>query len=215
MLEQPPYLLTLLHYCEFFATLIALLYYRQVQHTYWKWFAWYLAYISFYELGSGLIFSYFHFDFPFYYAYGAIPIEFLFFMWLYAYKSLENRKLFWICAAVYLLSFLFEESLSKGIFYFSSFNYIIGSLIILVLVCLEYYKQIKSDAILLFKSNKMFYINMGVVLFYLGTLPFFGLYYPMLKEPSIWNKYYIYFMASNCVMYLLFAASFIWGKTKS
>lgn len=195
--------------------LAALFYYRKVKHTHWKWFVFYLVYIAFYELVSGLLFEYFHLDFPFYFAYGAIPIEFLFFIWLYAYKSLENKKLFWICGILYLFSFFFEESMSKGRFYFSSFNYIIGSLILLMLVCLEYNKQIKSDAILSFKSNKMFYINIGIVLFYVGTLPFFGLYYPMMEEPSIWNKYYIYFMLSNCTMYLLFAASFIWGKTKS
>jgi hypothetical protein len=215
MLLQPKIFLLILNYCEFIATIVALMHFRKVKHSYWKWFVLYLVYISFYELMSVFMFDYFHMAFPFYFAYGAIPIEFLFFIWLYAYKSLDNKKLFWICAVVYLLSFIPEQSLSKGKFYFSSFNYIVGSLILLALVCLEFNKQIKSDAILSFKSDKMFYINIGMVLFYIGNLPFFGLYYPIMKESMIWNNYYIYFMISNCIMYLLFTASFLWGKTKS
>jgi hypothetical protein len=91
----------------------------------------------------------------------------------------------------------------------------IGALIMLILVSLEFLKQIKNENILMFNQNKMFYINIGIILFYVGNLPFFGLYYPIMKEPKIWNLYYIYFMISNCIMYFLFAASFIWGKPKS
>ena len=65
------------------------------------------------------------------------------------------------------------------------------------------------------QRNKMFYINIGIMLFYVGTLPFFGLYNLIVKEPEIWNIYYLYFLLSNCLMYLLFTASFIWGKPKS
>ena len=79
---------------------------------------------------------------------------------------------------------------------------------------MEFFKQIKNDDILEFSKNKMFYINIGLVLFYVGTLPFFGLYKLLIKEIEIWNGYYLYFMVSNCIMYLLFAASFIWGKVK-
>ncbi len=85
----------------------------------------------------------------------------------------------------------------------------------MILVFLEFKKQIQNDDILAFPENKMFYINIGIMLFYVGTLPFFSLYHLLLKEPEIWNIYYLYFLISNCIMYLLFTASFIWGKQKS
>jgi hypothetical protein len=104
--------------------------------------------------------------------------------------------------------------LKQNNFTFMSLNTTFGTLLLLILVFIELIKQIKSDSIIYFKNNKMFYINIGVILFYIGNMPFFGWYYPILKFPEIWNSYYIYFMISNCIMYLLFAASFVWGKTK-
>ncbi len=215
MLKQSHLLLILLNCCELIALIVAIIGYKNVRKTYWKWFVYYLIYITFCDILINRILVFFHIKIDLYLAYIEIPIEFLFLFWLYAYKSLKNKKLFYISVFIYLASIVPDESLSKGNNYFSSFNYIIGALLLFILVILEFLKQIKSDSILLFKQNKMFYINTGVVLFYIGTLPFFGLYYPIMKVPSIWNSYYIYFMISNCLMYLLFASSFIWGKIKS
>lgn len=214
MLEQPPYLVNILKFCELIALVVSFFYYNSVKKTYWKWFILYLIYINFYEIIFLKIIKSLHLNGE-YFAFIQIPLEFLFLFWLYAYKSLSNKKLFVISVIIYLFSLIPDLSLSRGNFYFSSFNYIIGALILLIMIVLEFNKQIKSESILLFSQNKMFYINIGVVLMYVGTLPFFGLFYPIMKVPEIWNSYYIYFMVSNCLMYLLFAASFIWGKVKS
>jgi hypothetical protein len=150
-----------------------------------------------------------------YFAYFGIPMEFLFFFWLYAAKSLQNLKLFYFFILIYFLSFFPIENYFEKIKIVYSFNYCVGAFLLMILVFLEYHKQIVNDNILEFKQNKMFYINTGVLLFYIGNLPFFGLYKILINEPTIWNNYYIYFLVSNCIMYLLFAASFIWGKPKS
>ena len=139
---------------------------------------------------------------------------YIFIYWLYAYKSLKNKRLFWIFTFLFLSSLFGEEILNNSNFTFKSFNNTIGTFLLLILVILEFIRQIKSDRIIHFYSDKMFYINIGVILFYIGNMPFFGLYQIILKYPSIWNNYYIYFMISNSIMYLLFAASFIWGKPK-
>jgi hypothetical protein len=143
-----------------------------------------------------------------------IPIEYIFIYWLYAYKSLQNKILFWVITFLFLLSIVAEEFIIKTNFTFTSLSKTFGTLLLLMLVVLEFIKQIKSDTIISFKSDKMFYINLGIILFYIGNMPFFGLYQIILDYPDIWNKYYYYFMLSNCTMYLLFATSFIWGKIK-
>jgi hypothetical protein len=54
---------------------------------------------------------------------------------------------------------------------------------------------------------------MGMILFYIGSLPFLVfINYLYDNEKVIFNYYYTYFLLSNNLMYLLFAASFIWGK---
>ena len=143
-----------------------------------------------------------------------IPIEFTFLYWIYAYNSLKNKMLFWIFSILFLVSLVVEEFFINTNFTFKSLNNTFGTLLLLILVVLEFSRQIKSDRIINFKEDKMFYINIGVILFYIGNMPFFSWYQIILKSPNIWNNYYIYFMISNCTMYLLFASSFIWGKTK-
>ncbi|MCZ8196147.1 MAG: hypothetical protein O9267_00905 [Flavobacterium sp.] len=215
MYNRPPILLDLLHICELIAFIGGLYQYTKIKKTYWIFFALYLMYITILEVFGAQIFSHFKLNTQIYLSYITVPIEFLFFIWLFALKSLKSEKIYIICTLLYLLSFIPDFSVEKGKYFFNSFNYLIGGFILLYLILLELNKQIKSEDILLFKQDKMFYITIGVALFYVGNLPFFGLYFLIMKEPSIWNSYYIYFMVSNCIMYLLFAASFIWGKPKS
>jgi hypothetical protein len=215
MYEKPEILFDFLRFFEIFALFCGTFYFKKLKNNYWKWFVFYLFYIVIYELLGQKMCKLLNENFNILFSYLTIPIEFLFFIWLFALKSLKNQKLYFICTLVYLLSFIPDFSLQKGQYLFNSFNYLVGGFILLYLILLELHQQMKSDDILMFKQNKMFYITIGVALFYIGNLPFFGLYYLIMKEPEIWNYYYIYFMLSNCLMYLLFAVSFIWGKVKS
>lgn len=215
MLNYQPELTNLLFILEIIASLTALLYYKKNKTTYWKWFTVYLFTIILCDVlivkfvpTLGIKKQYFH-------AYLVIPLQFIFFYWLYAFQSLKKKRLFWLFLILYVLSFIPVELYFTKLKVVYSFNYTIGSFLLMILVFLEFQKQIRNDDILVFQSNKMFYINIGIMLFYVGTLPFFGLYNLIVKEPEIWNIYYLYFLLSNCLMYLLFTASFIWGKPKS
>lgn len=214
MHKQPLFLINLLHICELIALLIGVFKLKTLQHSYWKWFVYYLIYIFAYEMISFYFKFFIKMDINLFLSLIQIPVEFIFIYWLYAYKSLQNKMLFWVITFLFIVSLFLEEFFNKTDFTFKSLNNTFGTLMLFVLVVLEFIKQIKSDSILNFKSDKMFYINIGVILFYIGNMPFFGWYQIILKSPEIWNNYYIYFMLSNCVMYLMFAASFIWGKTK-
>jgi len=215
MYKQPEILKYLLHLCEFIALLAGIIKYKSIKDSYWKWFVLYLAYIFTYEIVSWIIRDYYKEKIGYFLSYVHIPIEYIFLFWLFAVKSLKKKVLFWLLCILFLMSLALNNYLKLTDYTFMSLSTTVGNLFLLILVFLEFMKQIKSDSILNFKENKMFYINVGVTLFYIGTMPFFGWYMPILKYPEIWNSYYIYFMISNCVMYLLFAASFIWGKVKS
>ncbi|MEC4003702.1 hypothetical protein OX283_003470 [Flavobacterium sp. SUN052] len=216
MYQKPPILLDLLHICEFIAMIVGIIKLKSLKNSYWKWLVFYLIYIFMYEIMT----AFFSNDFSKYIekitSLIQIPLEYTFIYWLFAYKSLNMKKIFWIFTVSYFITFFLEYHLDNlDRFSFFSLSKVFGALLILILVIIEFTKQIKSDTILNFKSDKMFYINIGVVLFYIGTMPFWALYFKILEFPEIWNSYYIYFMVSNCIMYLLFAASFVWGKVKS
>ncbi|AXO80386.1 hypothetical protein DZC78_08320 [Olleya aquimaris] len=218
MYQYYPNLDNALQWIECLSAIVAAFYLPKLKHNYWKWFAIYLIFICAQELFVKYLLQHINFlrkqD---YYAFFGIPIQYLFFYWLYALKSLKNKKLFIFSSSIYLLSLIPFEIYEQKIKTISTINLTVGSVFIIILVVLEFIKQIKNDDILKFKENKMFYINTGMILFYVGTYPFSAFYDELLKKPniSIWNMYYLYFLISNCIMYLLFIASFIWGKHKS
>jgi hypothetical protein len=197
--------------CEIVAAIVAVVYFPKIKNTYWKWFVLYLVFIAFESIAikyydDNEITMYFY-DFL------IVPIEFFFFFWLFAIQSLKRKNLFWFFCIIYTLSYLPHLFYTEDYKSINKLSYIVGCLLIFVLVVLEFYKQIISDDILLFKQNKMFYINMGMILFYIGSLPFLVfINYLYDNEKVIFNYYYTYFLLSNNLMYLLFAASFIWGK---
>jgi hypothetical protein len=212
MNELFQFLFVSIYVIEFIPVAIGFYYYNQIKNTYWKWFLYYLIFIFIAELVSNYEVLIEPGDKKYLYGFIIIPIEFLFFYWLYAYKSFNNKKLFWIFLLVYVVSFvphLYLES-HKSMVY--SFNYVVGAFLLGILVVMEYLKQIRSDSILQFKENKMFYINLGVSLLYIGTLPFFSFYAIIAKNDTIYTNYHLLFLIVNHLMYLLFSMSFIWGK---
>lgn len=197
-------------FAEGIAALTSIFLYKKTKNTHYQFFSYYLIFIFISEMLSR--FDYLPFPKISYYNNFVIPVEFIMLYWLYAWKSLRKRNLFFIFAALYLLSFIPNElyfTKNKVIY---SFNYTFGSFLLMFLVIMEYYKQINSDNILNFSKNRMFYINLGVTLFYIGTLPFWAFYFPLLEHMEIYEIYRDYFWISGIIMYLLFAISFIWGK---
>jgi len=200
---------------QFLAAAIGMFYLIRLKNSYWKWFSVYLIII----LAQELFWRYnpwFSASYrTAYFVFFGVPLQFIFLYWLYAYKSLKNKRLFILSVLGYVLTlaiFTFFKELNDVLSL--SFNF--GSIILIVLLILEFVKQIQTDAILRFKENKMFYINLGLILFYIGNYPYHVFSVELYENyRSIWSMYYIYFLFANCIMYLLFSVSFIWGKTQS
>jgi len=207
------FLFSSLLYFELFAALTGIFYYKKFKNSYWKWFIFYLAFIGIAGIiHKFYILKYYSDNANYFFSYFVIPVEFLFFYWLYACKSLKQTKLFWLFSTLYLLSFAFHSLVKEEISSIYSFNYVVGAFLLGILVFLEYLKQIKSDDIVKFKDNMMFYVNLGVCLLYIGTLPFFSFFEVLVKNMEIYMNYYILFLIVNHLMYLLFTAAILWGK---
>ncbi|MDR6466033.1 hypothetical protein [Chryseobacterium sediminis] len=204
-----------MYWGEAFAALTSLIYYNRVKKQHWKYLAVYLILIFLCESAVKWGEKPLRIDRINFHNYFVIPLQFIFFYWLYAKESLKKTKLFYILTGMYLLTYILRALFfpeKKVIF---SFNYNIGCLLLMALVIMEYYKQVNSSEILNFSKNKMFYINLGVTLFYIANLPFMTFNSLLWKYIDIWDIYFIYFQVSGAVMYILFASSFIWGKQNS
>jgi len=199
---------------EGIAALISILYYSRIKNQYWKYFSYYLILMFLCEAIGKWGENFIDYSKPNFYNYFVIPVEFIFFYWIYAAKSFGKPKLFYVISALYLISLIFGDIFStKKII--MSFSYTFGCLILMGLVIMEYYKQINSSNILNFSRNPMFYINLGVTLFYIGTLPFWTFFAYIIVYREIYHIYFSYFLLSGIVMYLLFSISFIWGRQNS
>lgn len=215
MTELQNALYHLINPIECITAIIAIFYFKKLKNTYWTWFIVYLIFIAIAEIFS----KYYLVSFPkirrYYFDFFVIPIEFLFFYWLYAKKSLQSNKLFWISCMVYFVFYVLHLFHMDQVRMISSMSYTVGVFLLAIMIYLEFMKQIKSDEILQFKTNKMFYVNIGVMSFYVGTLPFFALDRYLFDDMfKIWSYYQTFFLISVNIMYLLFSISFIWGKSK-
>jgi len=199
---------------EGIAALVSILYFKRIKESHYRYFSFFLIFIILCETFGKYGDHYISYSKVSFFNYFVIPIEFIFFYWLYAWNSLGKKNLFFLFTALYLLSFipheLYFNFVKDKVIY--SFSYTLGSLLLMFLVVMEFYKQINSDNILHFAKNRMFYINIGVTLFYIGTLPFWSFYFQLFEHKEIWDLYFNYFLLSGIIMYLLFASSFIWGK---
>ncbi len=198
-------------FSEVLAGTIAIIKFKKFKDTHWKWFLYYLVFIASSELICKFVLCYFKDFRAYYYALFVIPLEFLIFYWLYSYKSLNKQKLFWFSCFICFIS-LFPFFSFGGKDLVNSFNYLIGTFLLTIMILLEYDKQIKSDDILRFKENMMFYINIGTGLFYVGTLPLYAFSSLITKDYSILYNYSIYFYLSDILMYILFSIALLWGK---
>jgi hypothetical protein len=215
MKELQTILYNLFPYVEFICAIVGTIYYKRLKDTYWKWFVIYVVFIAIVELINIYVLVHFPNNRKYYYGFFVIPIEFLFLYWLYAKKSLQSTKLYWISNTVYIAFYILNLFTLNQVRYISSMTYTVGVFILAIMIYLEFMKQIKSDEILNFKTNKMFYINIAVMLFYIGTLPFFA-YDKYLFENmnELWENYKTFFLFSVNIMYILFIMSFIWGKPR-
>lgn len=200
---------------QFIAAFVGLLYLRELKNSYWKWFSIYLIVIfllEFFLTKTTLVHRSYRQSC---YIFFILPLEFIFFYWLYAVKSLHNSKIFLLATSTFIMVLMALISV-KPKMEVSSLIMNYGSLILILLLILEFIKQIKTDDILNFKENKMFYINLGLIIFYVGSYPYHVFSIELYKNHyEVWSIYYTYFYVSNCIMYVLFTASFIWGKAQS
>jgi hypothetical protein len=205
----------LVPWLELLAAIVGILYYKKLKDTYWKWFIYYLVAIFVMEAYSKWGLESHPYWRRYYYNYLVIPFEFVFFYWLYAVKSLARKRLFWTSVIIYACFHLLSNFVMQNNEILNSLSYTVSVLLLAIMAFFEFQKQVKSDSILQFQENKMFYINVGIILFYVGTLPFFTFdRYLYNHMPEIWSSYRTLFLFAVNVLSLLFIASFIWGKPK-
>jgi hypothetical protein len=205
---------------EALACSAGLLNWRKFKNSYAKWFVIYLALIAVSEL-IGISLTYIFQEYSLnksLYNYFVIPLEFLFFCWLYYQHFKNSNQKYWPMtgAILYFTSWLINIILLPTLRFWSvPFSYLIGVIVLLVLVIAFFSAFMSSNEILGYRSDLLFWISLGLLIFYVVSSPFYGLRLALYKEhPNLfWLYYYIQFGA-NYLMYLFFSIALIWGKPR-
>ena len=211
---------------ELIACIAGFLFWEKIRHSYWRWFPVYLTVIFLTELvGEYTVYVNNNVDLNVaIYKYWGIPIQFFFFYWLFHKKSIRRRNHRWplYAAATYFLWLLSDIFSWPGVLYtniskfrFLATSYAIGTVLLLVLTLMYLVNFVKSEERISFRSDMMFAVAFGLLVFYMLSMPF-----DMLRTTLYYNYkeiFYIYWHIQyilDYLMYIMFAIAFIYGKVK-
>jgi hypothetical protein len=93
----------------------------------------------------------------------------------------------------------------------SELPWVVGSIFLIITIIFYFIQLLKSDKIIVFHKNLLFWISIGLLLFHTGTLPFAikTTSYALLN--GIHNLFLIIWILA-IIMYLIFTFGFIWSK---
>jgi hypothetical protein len=146
------------------------------------------------------------------YSYFVVPLEFLFMYFLY-YKNLPKHfhKTVFALSLIYILfwgaELIFVQH-TKWIWF--SMSYSVGSIIMLILGIIYFLQLLKSEKLLTYKKQIFFWVNLGLMLFYVGTFPFYATMSVLYNEaPNLYA--FLYWMSKilDYVMYIFFIIGFL------
>lgn len=209
----------MLNLCEAAACAAGFLHWNKIKHSHWKWFPVYLAIIVAAEL-TGKYLTYTNMDEPkrIMYDYIVVPMEILFFHRMF-YKEFSNTKAAYLPLAgsgIYIAGiFIDSVFLTDKHHWFLSYSYTLGVALLVIYILVFLFKLAGGKDVLNFKSNFVFWVCVGLLMFYLGSLLFHGIFntlYKMHNDLFIIFAYFTYIF--NCLMYLSFLIAFKWGSLK-
>lgn len=192
----------------------------RIRNTYWRWFPFYLLLIGMLEVAAECIDQLTgnrELNKNLYFFFG-LPLQFLFFSWLFYKDSQSYGRQAWAIAGagIYIVAWIADWLFfADKDYWFSSFSYMVGNIMLLVQVLLYFIRFIKSNELIQYRSVMMFWVATGILIFYLGSLPFYGLYNTLVKEFGVlMTVYWKIQISMACVMYIFFLIAFVWGKPR-
>ena len=131
------------------------------------------------------------------------------------YKQLKTsifknwvKKFAIIFSIVYLVNFIFIQDF---ILENAVTPQILGSLLLISTIIFYFIELLKSEKILVFHRLLLFWVSIGLLLFYTGTIPFVLKWNGYMLIPGIHKLFLIVYILA-IIMYLIFTLGFIWSK---
>lgn len=210
-------------YAELLASVVGVFYFYKYKNTSLKYFLYLLWYITFteflagYARKTGVLIFYTddhgnHYTVWFYNLLNFITFNTLYYIY---YKSLSTVKFknwikifAFIYIGVYIFNWLFIQNF---VLENSEIPNIISSIFLTVTILFYFIELLRSDKIIVFHKLLLFWVSIGLLLFYTGTIPFTLKSNGYMLIPGVHKLFSIVYILA-IIMYSIFTFGFIWSK---
>ena len=210
---------------SFIPTLISLLaviiFYKKLQPKWLRLFFYLLVFTLAVDVGAVLYSYYFkksnHFIINIY-----LPVNFSFYFLIFskAFETKKLKKIIYTTFIIYLLFALYDIIFIEGFYYFNTYSYCLGGILI-VICCLLYFMWLfTSDRLMNYFTLPMFWISTGLLFFYVGSLVLMSLMGYIIENHLDPHGHIYQFISVtlNVLLYGAFTISFlcnqVWKKPR-
>ncbi len=209
-------------FSELIAAITGTIYFYKYKHTYLKYFLYLLWYITFTEFLGWYIIEkevliYIDVNGIKYnqWLYNILDtVSFILYYYIF-YKAIISEKFkFWIKTFTILyivfsiVNWIFIQNFLTE---YQSYLFIIGSIFLITSILFYFIELLKSEKILVFHKNLLFWISIGILMYYTGHIPFAAQYNGYALIQGIHELFLIVYILA-IIMYSCFTIGFIWSK---
>lgn len=210
-------LFALIKYLELVAAIAGTIYYRKYAGTYLRFFLYLLWIVLTVEFAIDLLKDDLGLRFQNNFIYNILTsVQYIYFFQLYE-RTLSSER-YKRCVRYFRLIFIVAVCINFAWFQrltlqapFHSYTFTLGAMLLIVTIAFFLMEILNSEKIVYFKRYLMFWISIGLFLFYGGVIPYMiglNLLSPLLSTDSL----AIIFFSLNLVMYAAFTIGFVFSK---
>lgn len=140
-----------------------------------------------------------------------LEFSFFYFLFFSSIKSISSKKIILVLTAFYLVSSLVNILFIQGFSTFNSYTMLIGTMVVVFCVFLYFYSAFEQNITVNLLKEPMFWVSIGIFLFYLGDFTF-NLMYPFLQKNNLKSEQHLFKLINNNLIifeYLCFAVALI------
>ncbi len=201
-------------FIQFLAAIISTIYYRKCNNTILKYFPILLWYTFLNEIAGILFIEYFsRFNAIIYNIYHLINFTVLFLIFKNFLITKKHKNCIKIFIIIYIGSYIINGFFENYLVEFLSWPYIIASSFLIVCISFYFIEILNSQKVLSVKKNLLVWISIGLLIYYIGNIPFKIVknYYTDIDGITI-----LFFInvVLTIIMNICFIIGFIWSDRK-
>ncbi|WP_438710368.1 hypothetical protein ACSTS3_15305 [Aquimarina muelleri] len=199
---------------ELISAIIGSIFYYKYKTTFLKFFAFLLWYTALNEISGILIREYISkYNAIIYNIYYCINFTYLLLIYRHYINNIKYRKLIFAFILIYYIVLIINSFFENYLIEFQSVPYIMAATFIITSISIYFVEILNTEKVLYVKKNLLFWISVGLLLFYIGNIPFRILrnYYEDLTDAKILVLLNVILAVIMNACYII---GFIWSDKK-